>query len=257
MLHAPPENLNEQPSQHVSIEPIPADDVKDEVPAPSDPATASLRQRIRSLSPMPSRFTTNPDPKSRRDLEGSTVYAWLRVISTKKRIADAEARQLEATLRGLVAAKLTESGFPFGEIIATARSGSAAALINDWSWTIGWSRDMIELQPLVRVWRMSQDASTKILVVVGPTGLTANPVSLIPVMTQFAHRDGLVVSLEQTGIPVIVSAREVLEGLSIFTQHVIDSLAPVDAHVADQVASCISVAENLKKSKVTLRIFLE
>lgn len=248
----PPHDPFEQLSQHaqnVSIEPLSADDVKDEVPAPSDPAVAALRQRLRSLSPQPSRFTTDPDPKSRRDLEGCTVYAWLRVISTKKRIADAEARKLEATLRNLVATKLTESGFPFGEIVATARTGSAAALINEWSWTLGWSGDMVEMQPLVRAWRMSHDSSTKILVVVGPTGLTANPVSLIPVLTQFALQDGLVVSLEQTGVPFIASAREVLEGLTILTQYVIDSVAPVEAHVADQVASCISAAEHLKKVK--------
>lgn len=161
-------------------------------------------------------------------------------------MAENEALKLQEKLRDLVSAKLEMCSLPSREVVPCVRTGSAAITVENWRWYQTWSGRMDDEQPRTKARQMLLDEGTKILVVVGPTGFTANPASLLPVVSKLAAHDGLIMSIEQNGQPLVVSAKEVEGGLKLFMETVIPTLADVDKPALEQALSCVQAVEKLK-----------
>lgn len=101
---------------------------------------------------------------------------------------------------------------------------------------------------------MVRGTDCRVLVTLGPTGLTANPWSMARVVQRFAQNDGAVVSIMVSGDVQVVSAKELHEALSLFLDFLTTALLdPADGagksamvYRADalkavlQAAACIS-----------------
>lgn len=218
-------------------------------PSPSRPKSP-LALRLCSLSPKPSYLTKLGKAKLKTELERTRVYAWLRASSSDRVLAASAVPRLEDALRTFVSSKLEELNLPCKDVVPCIRTGSAAIPLSSWSWNASWGSTLAPSQPLSRAHEMLQDKAAKVLVLIGPSGMTVNPAAIIPVISHYAERDGLVISIEQAGVPLVVSAREVKEGLELFQTHIMKELAPVDKPYEEQLSACLSSVHSLKVVKL-------